>query len=157
MSKQIWLAAAVTIATALSGCQGPSPKNDRVEGVEKSAPCIDASSEKNQISLSGKLTSQIFAGPPNFESIAGGDSEIKAFILQLPETICVFDGGFFAEPSERIATVHVSSSDEVILKVLTESIGRNVKISGKAFAAHTAHHRAPLVLMAESVTVSSAP
>src|SRR5262245_47206327 len=41
-----------------------------------------------QVSLSGTLRSQVFPGPPNYESIKQGDSKETAIILTLRRTTC---------------------------------------------------------------------
>ena len=46
-----------------------------------------------------------------------------------------------------------SSRIPALLDVLNAAVGRRVTVRGEAFGAHTGHHRAPLVLFAEEVTV----
>ncbi len=104
--------------------------------------------------MSGVLTVQLFAGPPNYESIAKGDAEERAFILELPRRMCANDGEFIA-PTVLFDRVHISAADDAILSVLKAAVGRTVTIRGEAFGAHTGHHHAPLVLLADQVTVMS--
>lgn len=102
--------------------------------------------------VSGELAVQIFAGPPNYESIAKGDAEEKALILELPRRLCANDGEFI-DGTTKFDRVHVSSRIPALLDVLNAAVGRRVTIQGEAFGAHTGHHRAPLVPFAEEVTV----
>lgn len=115
-------------------------------------PCIDLTKADSKATLSGRLTIQLFAGPPNYESIARGDAEERAFILELPERLCATDGTFIG-PSTPFDRVHVSASDDVMLGVLKAAVGNTVTVRGEAFGAHTGHHHAPLVLMADQVNV----
>jgi hypothetical protein len=85
-------------------------------------------------------------------SIAKGDAEESAFILELPERLCANDDGFI-EPSEPFDRVHLSSYVPELQKVLSAAVGRRVTVRGEAFGAQTGHHHAPLVLFAEEITV----
>lgn len=102
--------------------------------------------------VSGVLTVQLFAGPPNYGSIAKGDAEEKALILELAGRVCANDGEFI-DGKTTFDRVHVSSSVPALLNVLNAAVGRRVTVRGNAFGAHTGHHRAPLVLFADEVTV----
>lgn len=135
------------LALGLAACSGPAAE-------QLSAKCLDLTAEHAEASFAGKLTVQLFAGPPNFESIAAGDAEEKAFILELPERHCAFDAEFISKDAS-FDRVHVSSHDDAILAILKASVGREIIATGTAFGSHTGRHHAPLVLMAESVTVGA--
>jgi hypothetical protein len=114
--------------------------------------CTDLREDNSTAVITGVLTVQIFAGPPNYASVADGDIEEKALILELPRPMCADDGEFIRSTTQ-FDRVHVSSSIPRLLDVLNMAIGRNVTVQGEAFGAHTGHHRAPLVLLADEVTV----
>ncbi len=120
----------------------------------QSSSCLDIKVQDSIASVSGKLTAQLFAGPPNYESIAAGDAEERVLILELHSQMCADDNGEFADSATTFDRVQVSSSDPGLLKVLNAAIGRQVTISGRAFGAHTGHHHAPLVLFADKVIIS---
>jgi hypothetical protein len=102
--------------------------------------------------FTGRLTVQRFAGPPNFESTARGDAEERSFILHLQRPSCADDGEFI-DASTSFHRVQVSASAKGMLTRLKRAVGHTVTITGKAFGAHTGHHHAPLVLLADHVTV----
>jgi hypothetical protein len=102
--------------------------------------------------ISGELTFQNFAGPPDYESIANGDAEEKALILELPRRVCANDGDFI-EGTTKFDRVHVGFNSPALLDVLNAAVGRRVTVRGEVFGAHTGHHRAPLVLFADEVNV----
>lgn len=131
-------------------CLGGSPSFAKPPAQKVS--CLNLVGKQAKATLSGALTVQLFAGPPNYESIAKGDAEQQAFILELPTRLCANDG-LFIKPSTRFDRVHVSSSVPALIKVLTASVGRTVTVRGEAFGSHTGHHHAPLVLLAEEVSV----
>lgn len=116
--------------------------------------CLNFTGVRSQAAMSGILTLQLFPGPPNYESVAEGDAEERAFILELPRRMCANDGEFIL-PATLFDRVHISASDDAILSVLGAAVGRSVTVRGEAFGAHTGHHHAPLVLFAEQVTVVS--
>ena len=124
----------------------------QVTGHRTTDGCVSVAGASS-VTAEGRLTLRRFAGPPNYENIAAGDAEERTFILRLPRSACIDDGGEFADPRERFATVHVSPSEEALLAVLSAAIGRHVIVSGQGFAAHTGHHHAPLVVLADRITV----
>ncbi|WP_143738380.1 hypothetical protein [Erythrobacter colymbi] len=102
--------------------------------------------------MSGRLTRQVFAGPPNYESTAKGDAPEVALILELASPVCADDGEFI-DGTAMFDRVQVSSHSPEVLERLRHSVRRTVTVHGGAFGAVTAHHHAPLVLFAEDVTV----
>ena len=124
----------------------------QVTGPQTSEGCIRVADPKSKVSVSGRLTLQLFPGVPNFESIAAGDAEERTFIVELPAETCIDDGGEFADPAEKFVTVQVSGADR-LSTVLKAAVGRKVRIEGEGFASHTGHHHAPLVVIADRVSV----
>ena len=142
-------------AVALGSC-GDDTRNDPgsrpAPRIAESSDCMDLARQPT-VTVSGLLTVQLFAGPPNYESVAAGDAEERALILELPNRVCADDGEFITadRPFDR---VHISSGVPSVLGALNAAVGRRVTVRGGAFGAHTGHHRAPLVLFADQVTVS---
>ncbi|MCR5877824.1 DUF4431 domain-containing protein [Phenylobacterium sp. J367] len=102
--------------------------------------------------LSGGLTIQAFPGPPNYEGVAHGDVEERVFILALPKAMCA-DDGLFIDATTGFDRVQVSAADDEVAGALVSAVGRRVALEGTAFGAHTAHHHAPLLLLADKVSV----
>lgn len=123
-----------------------------VTAAEAPSRCVDSSRAGAGVTLAGKLTLVNFAGQPNDESAVRRDAGQRALILELPRHIC-FDDGEFADGSERFDRVHVHATDKRLTKMLQDAVGRDVTVSGTAMGAHTAHHRAPMILLVKSVTV----
>lgn len=126
---------------------GATLANEAAEGA-----CIDLD-DQSEITLQGKLTTQLFAGPPNYESIAAGDAEERAFILELPHRICIEDSEGFADPNVRFDRVHVTGDSEEDTAILRSAVGRNVAVTGEGMGAHTGHHRAPLVIFVREISI----
>jgi hypothetical protein len=136
---------AVLLAT-LASCSPSSTEPGRSEA------CLDLTIGQPEATFSGKLTVQLFAGPPNYQSIANGDAEEDAFILELPTRACASDGEFI-DASTSFDRVQISAEDASILNVLRSAVRRNVTVRGEAFGAHTGHHHAPLVLFVQEIAV----
>lgn len=131
----------------------PLPAVAQVVGPQTSAGCVSVTNPRARVSVSGRLTLQLFPGPPNYESVAAGDTEERTFIIELPRAACIDDGGDFADTSEQFVTVRVSATPDALLAVLRASVGRHVTVSGEGFASHTGHHHAPLVVLVDRISV----
>ena len=141
---KIWSISFILILGACTQSALPSPE----------VQCLDLK-RSAKISVAGRLVSQLFAGPPNFESIAQGDAEERTLILELPSRICATDGEFI-QPNEYFDRIQLSSSDPAILGVLNSAVGHEINVTGEGFGAHTGHHHAPLVMLVEEVSVKQA-
>jgi hypothetical protein len=109
------------------------------------AACLNVSKPESPVTLEGKLFSATVEG-------AAEDSAAETiYILQLPQPICIEDGGEFADPKESFDQVHVYSLNGLMLKMLKRKLGKGVHIEGNGFAAHTIHHRRPLVVSVTAV------
>lgn len=105
--------------------------------------------------LTGRLSYQIFPGPPGYEDIQKGDEPEGTYILTLPQPICVVDGGDFADPAEHFNTVHLVPTSETESRM---AVLKNSEVSvtlDKQMASETGHHHAPLV--AWVTAIASAP
>ena len=119
---------------------------------DEQSACLNIVPPQTDATVAGKLTIQLFAGPPNYESIASGDAEEQTLILELPERMCANDGDFI-EPSEWFDRVQLSSEDPGIRILLNSAVGRDITVRGEAFGSHTGHHHAPLVMLVEELSV----
>lgn len=108
--------------------------------------CVNAARADAIVTLAGRLERTEFPVNADLNQRAS-----HAFILQLPRMIC-FEDSEFADGSERFGRVHVVATSPQIAAQLTRSIGQNITVAGPAMGAHTAHHRAPMVLRAERIT-----
>jgi hypothetical protein len=110
--------------------------------------CIDVSSQTARLTLTGRLDVSTFTRE-------GMPSE-RVFILTLPHAICISDGGEFADPDEQFSGVQIGSADDSVQRRLRDLVGQAVTVSGEGFAAMTAHHYRPLVVMADAVAPAGA-
>lgn len=118
------------------------------------AACLNLS-DPSKLVFSGLLTQNVFPGPPNYESIEMGDSPSTAFLLDLPDPVCV-SGDEFISPDEQVATIHVFSGDAKVNEALARLADENVVVvAADAFGSHTGHHRARLVVDIQSVRAAT--
>jgi len=73
-----------------------------LQGAKTPGGCIDLSDDELKVTAEGRLSDQLFAGPPNYARIAGGDAEERALILELLQSACLVDGRSFAEPVNSV-------------------------------------------------------
>lgn len=106
----------------------------------------------------GRLAHRIFAGPPNYTDVRRGDQPAPAYILHLERPICVTAENDDFLKDVTTETVHLLAIDRPDVEAQLRSlIGRTVAVTGTdGFGAHTAHHRAPLVLGVVTVVPAEA-
>ena len=96
--------------------------------------CMQGGREEN---AQGRLISGRFKD-------AAGRPE-TAFILRLRTTICLQGNDEF-DKVRSAKTIHVYSSKDDVAKRIKGFVGKSVRVRGKPFGAHTAHHHAPIVM-----------
>ena len=130
------------LAVAALSIVYPQVSPAQVVGAETTAGCINTAEADAAVWVEGRLVTATFTDDYGKE---------RAYLLQLPKPICIDDGGEFADPSVQFGQVQVSSTNSTTDDDLRRSVGRKIKVSGKAFAAHTRHHRRPMVVLVERV------
>jgi uncharacterized protein DUF4431 len=74
----------------------------------------------------------------------------KPYILRLVANACL-DG---EDPDEAVAStrfIHIFPGEQKLEPVFRRLIGKTVVVRGKPFAAHTAHHHAPIVMEVDEI------
>lgn len=105
------------------------------------AGCIDLTRLDVAITVRGKLSERTFTDPYGTE---------YGLLLDLPAADCAEDSGEFADRADRFTQVQLASPDRATERALRRAVGRRVTVRGTAIAAHTRHHRRPVVLTVES-------
>lgn len=130
-------AAAIAVALAI-------PAAAQVTAGRTPAGCLDLSRADAKVSISGRLSERSFTDPYGSE---------VGFLIDLPSPDCADDGGDYADLAEKFTQVQVASVDPRIHKALKRAGGHKVTVSGTALAAHTRHHRRPVVVMVDQLKV----
>jgi len=99
------------------------------------------------VTLTGTLSSHVFPGPPNYESIKRGDQKERAIILTIASPICV-NGGDDAvdEPEYNIRDLQLVITKPADWKTVERRLGKRVSVVGTLFHAHTGHHRTKVLI-----------
>jgi hypothetical protein len=100
------------------------------------------------VSLTGTLRSQVFPGPPNYESIKKGDRKETAIILTLGESICTTgdDPQGLDLPETDVREIQLVVMKNAHWKIIRRLTGRRAKVTGTLFHAHTGHHRTKVLI-----------
>jgi hypothetical protein len=100
------------------------------------------------ISLTGILRSQVFAGPPNYESIRRGDRKETAIILTLVASTCTTgnDPGGVDVPETGIREMQLVVMKSADWKTIRRRMGKRVTVTGTLFHSITGHHRTKVLI-----------
>ena len=114
------------------------------------AGCLEY--EPAEVELHGKLTRAIFPGLPNFEDVKKGDNPDVAWVLQLPNPICVNakQNDSLNEAAKDIKTVQLVILGEG-MKRYKALIGKKVVVKGGLFHGHTGHHHTEVLLTVKDI------
>lgn len=115
------------------------------ESSGEAAGCLKYSPDT--VSISGSLVRLSFPGPPNYQSVASGDSAETGFYLILNQPVCTEGDSLSAEayPQAAVDTIQVAL-DSAGYRDWAPSIGQVVTMSGTLRARVSGHHHAPLLL-----------
>jgi hypothetical protein len=81
------------------------------------------------------------------------DTPEQAFILTPLIPTCLLGDPELNE-SEQVSTIHIYSSDDAVAQTLKSFLGKDVFVQGTPFAAHTAHHHAPIVMDVTGIQIN---
>jgi hypothetical protein len=100
------------------------------------------------VSLTGTLRSQVFPGPPNFESTKRGDRKERAIILTLVVRTCTTGNNpqGFEGPETNIREMQLVVTKSAHWKTVERRIGKRVVVTGTLFHAFTGHHRTKVLI-----------
>ena len=109
------------------------------------------------VTLTGTVSSRVFAGPPNYESIKRGDRKETATILNLASPVCTSTTSNTAD-SFDVAETDIREVQLVITKpedwkTLKRLRGKPVVVTGTLFHAHTGHHRTKILITVDELNV----
>ena len=101
-----------------------------------------------RVTIRGTLTRQVFPGPPNYESIAHGDTPETYYVLRLNPAACVAANP--PDPDEpavrNLTNMQLMLTGPEQYSLLRPLLDKQVSLSGTLFAAITGHHHTPVLL-----------
>jgi hypothetical protein len=101
------------------------------------------------ITLKGTLRSQVFPGPPNYESIKRGDRKERAIILMLAAPTCTTSNDppqGLDDPETNIREIQLVVTKSAHWRIVERRLGKRVVVTGALFHAHTGHHRTKVLI-----------
>ena len=115
--------------------------------------CASASGQKcleygPTVSLTGTLRSQVFPGPPNYESIKRGDRKETAIILTLVARACTTgnDPQGVDVPETGLREMQLVVTKDAYWKTVRRLMGKRAIVTGTLFHAHTGHQRTKVLV-----------
>jgi hypothetical protein len=112
--------------------------------------------EPETVTLTGRVSSHVFPGPPNYESIKRGDRKETAIILTLAAPICVEGSDDPTDrPEDNVRDLQLLINKPADWKVVDERLGKRVTVTGHLFHATTGHHRTKVLFDVKDVRPST--
>lgn len=105
------------------------------------------------VTLTGTLRSQVFPGPPNFESIKRGDLKETALLLALTKPACVNgDDPANQEIAESdIRRMQLVVRNNADWKIVRRLMGKRAVVTGTLFHWETGHHHTKVLIDVTSI------
>ncbi|HCE1619870.1 DUF4431 domain-containing protein [Vibrio parahaemolyticus] len=109
------------------------------------------------VTLSGKVREELFAGPPNYESINNGDRPQFYWVLYVNEPIAVV--GRCIE-TQKVTDHGKTCCFQLVLKQnfydnRNDILGKFVKVTGQVFLGYTGHHNTKALIDIAKIEVVS--
>jgi hypothetical protein len=109
------------------------------------------------VSLTGTVSSRVFAGPPNYESIKRGDRKETATILTLAAATCTTTtttpANTFDVAETNVKEVQLVITNPSHWKALKRLRGKPVVVTGAVFHTHTGHHRTKILIAVTGISL----
>lgn len=102
--------------------------------------------EPTQVRISGTLVRQTFPGPPNFASVARGDTAETGYYLKTVKPLCTT-----AHPYEEASSYQNQHLVQLVLSTgqyrqLRPKLGQMVNLKGTLFDSSTGHHHTSVLM-----------
>ena len=132
-------------------------RQSQLKAITASAPVAGCMRDGDTVTLSGRVSREVFPGPPNYESIAQGDRPTVYWILVLPDARC-FAIGSMADREARnerqlLKRFQLVFNDAAAYDTYRVAVGASVSVTGELFESHTAHHRTPALLTVKTLSM----
>lgn len=129
----------VALMGALLACGSPS------SALAKKV-CHEAN---EQVSISGHLAHQTFAGPPNYESVRRGDAREVMLVLHLTRALCVRAPGVddLRLKNRDIKTLQLLDTGDLVPSAAKHAY----RVSGRLVLAESGHHHVPVLLEVDHI------
>jgi hypothetical protein len=106
-----------------------------------------------KVKLTGRLSAQVFPGPPNYESVKKGDAPERAYLLHLDAPVDVVGKAQneFDQPQRNLRDFQLAPTSDALFTSARRMVGRRVSVTGTLFGEHTGHHHTPVLISVERI------
>jgi hypothetical protein len=111
--------------------------------------------EPVSVELTGTILRKTFPGPPNYESVARGDTPEVHWLLELSSPICMTADAADPDiyPARRdIREIQLAFPDAKTYERQKNLVGKSVIAKGTLFGSHTGHHHTAIVLTVSTLS-----
>jgi hypothetical protein len=119
-----------------------------VFSVNAAAQCLDY--EPSAVALSGTIVRQTFPGPPNYESVARGDTPERVWILRLARPVCVNVADHYDIHEVGIKQFQLVLKPEFYRR-FSHLVGKSATATGTLYHAYNGHHYKKLLLIVTEI------
>ena len=113
------------------------------------APCLKY--EPEVVKLAGTMKRVVFPGPPNYESVKGGDAPETYYVLFLEQAVCVQGDPRSQTNSETESGVKSLQLMGIDYKKARRLLGKPVVAEGTLMHSETGHHHTAVLLQVKSL------
>lgn len=108
--------------------------------------------EPATVTLTGRISKQVFPGPPNYESVKKGDAPEVAWVLRLerPVSVKARKGDDFNQTRRNVRDLQLALGPDDF-KRYRNLLGKRVAVIGGLFGAHTGHHHTAVLMSVKRI------
>jgi hypothetical protein len=134
---------------------GPTTLSAKEDSSAKTTAAADCLEYGPAVQFTGKLVKKTFPGPPNFTSVAQGDTPEVGWILHLDIPICVKAraGDDFDVAVSHLTDLQLVLGNDDYYRQVKKFLTTKVIVTGVLFGAHTGHHHTPVLLDVKNIQV----
>jgi hypothetical protein len=109
--------------------------------------------EPARVKLTGRVISKVFPGPPNYESVKGGDKPEPAWLLHLAKPICVKadNQDEFNVAVDNVSVIHLVLRGNQFSRLRRLRKKGAVTLTGQLFHSFTGHHHADVLMQVSRI------
>ena len=121
--------------------------------------CVSANAQRclkygPTVTVAGTLRSQVFAGPPNYESIRRGDRKETAVILTLDAPICVTGGDtsdVLETPESGVRKIQLVVTKAAPWRTIRRLKNKRAIVTGTLFHGHSGYHQTDILIQVKTI------
>ncbi len=108
--------------------------------------------EGQELSFTGRISQEIFPGPPNYESIENGDSLETYWIFTISTPQCIkAESDIEGELYKAITRFQLAFKDNEIYTSQKSLVGNTVSVKGELFLAVSGHHHTEALILVKDL------